>query len=125
MTTNKPPAQNPIAGANAMPATIWLNSLSKEELADELAKFEAGNPSPPPVLVREFSPVGPCLTLGLFVKRTAKFIFYREWKGGDTFADKVSRAGGWKVNGGDYIHTAACRSCRDHPETQYPNGYMD
>jgi|ETNvirnome_2_300_1030623.scaffolds.fasta_scaffold00547_13 hypothetical protein len=76
-------------------------------------------------LVREFSPAGPCLTLGKFVKRTEKFIFFCEWLGGDNFSDKVSRVGGWKVAGGSYIHIEPCISCRDHPATNYPNGYMD
>lgn len=82
-----------------------------------------------PKLVREFSPAGPCLTLGLFVKRTPKFIMFREWLGGDRYADKVSRVGGWKVEirpkARAYIHTEPCPSCRDHPETSYPNGYTD
>lgn len=76
-------------------------------------------------LVREFSAAGPCLTLGQFVKRTPKFIFFREWQGGDKFADTVSRRGGWKVAKGAYIHTEPCTSCRDHERTQYPNGYDD
>ncbi len=36
-------------------------------------------------LVREFSAAGPCLTLGQFVRRTAKTIVYREWLGGESF----------------------------------------
>ncbi len=75
------------------------------------------------ITVREFSPAGPCLTLGEFVKRSPKFIFYRERLGGDRYAGRVSRVGGWKVTGADYIHIEPCRSCRDHPETSYPNGY--
>ncbi len=78
--------------------------------------------------VREFSPAGPCLTLGQFVRRTAKTIVYREWLGGDQYG-KERRVGGWKVeqrgNRGGCIHTEPCHSCRDHERTQYPNGYMD
>ena len=78
--------------------------------------------------VREFSPAGPCLTLGQFVRRTAKTIVYREWLGGDSYGQE-RRVGGWKVNRDNgrrgYIHTEPCHSCRDHTETQYPNGYMD
>ncbi len=78
--------------------------------------------------VREFSPAGPCLTLGKFVRRTPKTIVYREWLGGDSFG-KERRAGGWKVEEKDgrrgYIHTEPCPSCRDHERTSYPNGYMD
>ncbi len=75
--------------------------------------------------VREFSAAGPCLVHGIFVKRTDKFIFFREWQGGDNYATKISRIGGWKVTEGDYVHTEPCRSCRDHTSTRYPNGYMD
>lgn len=75
------------------------------------------------VTVREFSPAGPCLVLGEFVKRSPKFIFFREWLGSTRYADRVSRVGGWKVTDGDYIHIEPCRSCRDHPKTSYPNGY--
>ena len=79
--------------------------------------------------VREFSPIGPCLTLGEFVKRTPKFIFYIERHTGYDGPPEIRRVGGWKVNRdnsrGGYIHTEPCHSCRDHAETQYPNGYMD
>ncbi len=79
-------------------------------------------------LVREFSPAGPCLMLGQFVRRTAKTIVYREWLGGEHFGDE-RRVGGWKVkeapSGRAYIHTEPCHCCRDHDRTQYPNGYMD
>ncbi len=74
--------------------------------------------------VRDFSAIGPCLRLGLFVKRTPKFIFYRAWRGGDHYEEKVSRVGGYRVES-NLVHTEACRSCRDHAETSYPNGYMD
>ena len=80
------------------------------------------------VLVREPNAAGPCIVLGLFVKRTEKFIMYREWRGGNRFADKVSRVGGWKVEAREgradsYVHTTPCSCCRDHAQTQYPNGY--
>lgn len=80
-------------------------------------------------IVREFSAAGPCLTLGQFIRRTAKTIVYREWLGGDQYG-KERRVGGWKVEQGDncrraYIHTEPCPSCKDHERTQYPNGYMD
>ncbi len=76
------------------------------------------------MLVREFSAAGPCLTLGQFVRRTAKTIVYREWLGGDSFG-KERRVGGWKVSKGDYVHIEPCPSCRDHEQTNYRNGYMD
>ena len=80
-------------------------------------------------IVREFSAAGPCLTLGKFVRRTAKTIVYREWLGGNNYGQE-RRVGGWKVLQRDgrsraYIHTEPCHRCRDHSRTQYPNGYMD
>jgi hypothetical protein len=70
-------------------------------------------------LVREFSAIGPCITLGQFVKRTEKFTVFRAWQGGSCFADTETRVSSSKV------HTEPCRSCRDHEATQYPHGYMD
>ena len=75
-------------------------------------------------IVREFSPAGPCLTLGRLVKTTAKFHVYEEWQGGSDFAGtkKISRD-----LPGHYsrAHIEPCSCCRDHPKTQYPDGYMD
>ena len=69
--------------------------------------------------VREFSPAGPCLMLGELVRKTAKTLTYIGR------ADNVTqRRGGRKVET-NYIHTEPCISCRDHPQTQYPEGYMD
>lgn len=75
-------------------------------------------------IVRAFSPVGPCLTLGRLTKQTAQFYCYEEWRGGDRYEgtrkvrkrtpEHYSRA-----------HIEPCPSCRDHLRTQYPNGYMD
>jgi hypothetical protein len=76
-------------------------------------------------IVREFSPAGPCLTLGRLVKETAQFYIFDKWLGGDRYEgrSRIRR----KVEGGHYsrAHVEACSSCRDHPKTQYPNGYMD
>jgi hypothetical protein len=65
--------------------------------------------------VREFSRAGPCVTLGEFVKRTPHKIFFR-----DCFGDLV-----WRFHRNQLIHVEPCRSCRDHPATQYPDGYTD
>jgi len=82
---------------------------------------EPAQPAPveTPAIVREFSPAGPCLTLGRLKNETAKFYCYEEWKGGDVFGRlrKVSKSG--------RAHVEPCRSCRDHAATVYPNGYMD
>jgi hypothetical protein len=75
-------------------------------------------------LVREFSAAGPCLILGEYVKQTERFIFYREWQGGNKFSPDISRIGKpkWFPR---KRHIEPCPSCRDHEATQYPNGYMD
>ncbi len=71
--------------------------------------------------VREFSPTGPCITLGQFVRRTTRTIIYREWLGGDNYG-KERRVGGWKVHGDvfynrkAYIHIEPCKCCKDHAE---------
>ena len=70
--------------------------------------------------VREFSAAGPCIVVGTFAGRTKNTVKYMNDDG------KVRSRGGWKVKGDrPYVHTEPCRSCRDHPETQYPHGYMD
>jgi len=75
-------------------------------------------------IVRQFSRCGPCLTLGKLVKETPGFFVYDEWQGGDRFEGRKRvakpREGRWSGN-----HIEPCSSCRDHPQTQYPNGYMD
>lgn len=75
-------------------------------------------------IVRAFSRCGPCLTLGKLVKETAKFYVYDEWQGGDKYEGrtkvKKELPGQWSR-----AHIEPCRSCRDHAQTQYPNGYMD
>lgn len=75
-------------------------------------------------LVRQFNRAGPCLTLGKLVKETAQFYVFDEWCGGNVFVGRRRVAkkldGRWSPN-----HVEACPSCRDHPQTQYPNGYMD
>jgi hypothetical protein len=95
------------------PSGVWI-VLEPEEINDP-EQYEVS----PPVLVREFSPCGPCLTLGTLIHRTEKTVIFR-----DRYTGKRGRRGGWKVEGG-YIHLEPCSSCRDHAATQYPNGYMD
>ena len=69
-------------------------------------------------IVRRFSAYGPCLTEGRFVNETAQFVVYDEWHGGDRYE-------GRKRIKKERVHTEPCHSCRDHANTQYPNGYMD
>lgn len=80
-----------------------------------------------PKLVREFSRSGPCLTLGLWVRDTAKFHVYRKWRGGESYdaqETKVKRRLDDR-EGYSPAHVEPCPSCRDHAKTQYPHGLMD
>ncbi len=63
--------------------------------------------------VRVFSPCGPCLPRGELIRTTGKFYVYRD-RHGDERRISCTKA-----------HIEPCRSCDDHPETHYPNGYMD
>lgn len=63
--------------------------------------------------VRVFSPCGPCLPRGELIRTTSKFYVYRD-RHGDERRVACAKA-----------HVEPCRSCDDHPETHYPNGYMD
>jgi hypothetical protein len=70
----------------------------------------------PSVIVREFSGVGPCLTLGRLTKTTSQFYFYEEWKGEARY-EGVKRI---RINGeGRYspAHIVPCPSCGDHAKT--------
>ena len=71
------------------------------------------------VIVRRFSPCGPCLTEGKLVRATAKFYVFRERTGSDRFEGRERRLAK------DSAHIEPCCSCTDHPSTVYPNGYMD
>lgn len=66
--------------------------------------------------LREFSAAGPCITLGEYLRETAKFYFFRDRHGAEHRIGK-----GWEGQ----RHLEPCPSCRDHEKTQYPEGYMD
>lgn len=63
--------------------------------------------------VREFSPAGPCLARGELIRETPRFYVFRDRWGVEGRGAKHK------------MHIEPCRACRDHPQTQYPNGYMD
>ena len=100
---------------------LWAQGTKTTVEVEPAPVVEPAQPAPveTPAIVREFSPAGPCLTLGRLKSETAKFYCYEEWKGGDVFGRlrKVSKSG--------RAHVEPCRSCRDHAATVYPNGYMD
>ena len=79
----------------------------------------AAPPPPARIVVRRFSPYGPCLTEGQFIRRTARFVVFTEWRGGDDFTGREKRLAC------ESVHTEPCRSCTDHPQTAYQHGYMD
>lgn len=69
----------------------------------------------PTTLVRAFSTVGPCIVQGTLVRETSKFY---------CVADRFESGRVRKIAKTRWdIHTALCVSCREHPQSQYPNGY--
>lgn len=68
----------------------------------------------PTIVVRKFSTVGPCTTVGTLVKITAKFFF---------FIDRNGKTGRIARDRHELNHIEPCVSCRDHKATQYPRGY--
>lgn len=75
--------------------------------------------------VREFSKAGPCLALGRLVRETKQFYVFNPWRGGDKYEDRERRITKRTEKRWSGAHVDPCPSCRDHPQTQYPNGYMD
>jgi hypothetical protein len=65
--------------------------------------------------VRKFSPAGPCIPQGELTAETTKFYVFR---------DRFNPARERKLSKGT-AHIEPCKSCRDHPQTYYPNGYQD
>jgi len=70
--------------------------------------------------VRKFNTAGPCVTLGPLVRETAGFFVFLTGKHGVSGPDAVLVE---KRIAKDSAHVTACRSCRDHSNTSYPNGY--
>ena len=70
--------------------------------------------------LREFNMAGPCIYLGDIVSNTSKAwkIIERSWP--NETVKKLKRSKAAKCG---LIHDEPCRSCIDHPESQYPNGY--
>ena len=66
--------------------------------------------------VRVFSSAGPCLRFYEFVKENKKTVTLR-YKNGDNYS--------YRREVKSWVHTEPCSSCSDHPQTQYPNGYMN
>jgi len=75
--------------------------------------------------VREFSAAGPCLTLGLLVRETARFYVYYPWISGRKVRAQEKRTAKRTPAHYSPAHVEPCNSCCDHPRTQYPEGYTD
>lgn len=74
----------------------------------------AATPEPAEImLVREFNAAGPCITRGTLISESAAFYTFTPRYGCDS-PRRVSKS---------RAHIEPCRSCRDHAETSYPNGY--
>ena len=70
--------------------------------------------------VRVFSRVGPCLTGYRIVRRNKKSVTVAWRNGGD------SPGRGWlETERVHAVHETPCRSCKDHPESQYRDGFYD
>lgn len=85
-------------------------SLTNREKQHEAAKEGA-------LVVREFSRYGPCITIGPIVRETKSFFV----------VEVVNHHGPNKnkrLKKSNY-HNTPCKSCRDHHQTQYPDGYVD
>ena len=68
--------------------------------------------------VREFNTAGPCIVLGELVSQTERMVTFRDRDG------RIRRRGGHPLKCG-LVHTVPCPSCRDHANSQYPNGFED
>lgn len=66
-------------------------------------------------IVRNSSMVGPCIWLGPIVRETAKFYVI------DSYKPEFYGTRKLKEN----VHIEPCIRCTDHPNTNYPMGYLD
>ena len=69
--------------------------------------------------------MGPCFQLGVLIKETPQFYFYRigegHYKQWDEKVGQVKRVKKKTVY--SHIHLEPCTRCRDHKDTQYPWGF--
>jgi len=73
-------------------------------------------------MVRQFSVVGPCLTLGRVYRETERYWFFQPINRPCGTPRRVMKClpAHWSPH-----HTEPCPSCVDHPHTQYRSGYQD
>lgn len=72
------------------------------------------------MIVRNFSPAGPCLEQGLMTGETPKFYVFTDRYNGRTRKLRKRTPDHYSA-----AHIEPCRRCRDHANTDYPYGYMD
>lgn len=72
--------------------------------------------------LRETNLYGPCVTKGKVIGETAQFLKYQEHP---IWGSQIRRVAKSRVGLHKGLHTESCPSCRDHPETMYPAGWMD
>jgi len=80
----------------------------------------------PTQTVRNFSTYGPCIPQGRLIRETAEFLIFadeRTWDGQTTLTER--RISKRAPDHYSPAHIEPCPSCEDHPQTQYPTGYMD
>lgn len=110
-------------GRELKPIAANMESLSEERLRSVLVSVEPPRADEPKAkaieaapagapIARRFSMCGPCLSEGRVVRETARF-YVLEARGRN---ERISK---------DRVHVEPCRSCTDHPETQYPYGYTN
>lgn len=68
-------------------------------------------------ILRDFSAAGPCIPQGVVTNETATAL---EVTVAGSVRKVLKRNRRFQTG---LLHTEPCRSCRDHPQTQYPNGY--
>jgi len=66
--------------------------------------------------VRESTDCGPCISLGMLVRETARFFVYYEWLGGKRYSGRERR-----ISKTGRAHVDPCPACEDHPESLYRN----
>ena len=95
-----------------------IETLIAAKLAEQASAPDAEPETPARQMVRTFSPCGPCITEGVFLRQTAKFYIFQKLKGGEPVEGerRISRS---------KAHVEPCTCCEDHERTVYPHGYMD
>ena len=109
-------AARELDGKRWLPAVLRGAAYRRDQWMTDTAPEAEAPEAEAPEIVRQYSAAGPCLKLGRKTGETAKFVSYSESNDPDDSGTRISK---------EKVHTEPCRRCTDHPETDYPNGYMD